>query len=153
MDVVAQRVLLRYPVSVPLEEVEDQEEDEGERDENDGDVLSPISTSQPHRQQTSLPDTIQAPMRPPNLHTQSSPDHSTSSPNGDDAPSNNRDVIDPTNVDGITRTNNYAPDLNNGDSHDPPPPHSGSSSQNQNVLHAEVVIYLITIIIQMLTAS
>ena len=153
MDVVAERILLRYPVSVPLQEEANQEEEvEGHVEE--GNMRTTTTTTpttsqqhiQPHReQQTSLPQTIQPPSGPPALHSTPSPRDRSPAPNSGD-------VIENADNDNVIHTNNNAPDLSNNQSHRERSigPSSGSSSpsysasRGQNVLLAEVVAYFIT---------
>ena len=149
MDVVAERILLRYPVSVPLEE----EEVEGHVEEGNmrtTTTSTSTTTSQqhiePHReQQTSLPQTIQPPSGPLALHSTQSPrDRSPAQSSGD--------VIESEDNDDVIHANNNAPDLSNNQIHRERSigSHSGSSSpsysasRGQNVLLAEVVVYFIT---------
>ena len=157
MDVVAERILLRYPVSVPLEEETNQEEEVEGQGEGDMRTTTLAATStttsqrhiEPHRaQQTSLPQTIQPPSGPPALHSTPSPRDSSAAPNSGD-------VIENTDNDDVIHTNNNAPDLSNNQIHRERSigPSSGSSSpsysasRGQNVLLAEVVAYFITTVL------
>ena len=155
MDVVAERILLRYPVSVPLEEEANQEEEvEGHMVEGRMRTTTTATTTsqqhiEPHRdQQTSLPQTIQPPSGPPTLHSTPSSRDSSAAPNSGD-------VIEDADNDDVIHTNNNAPDLSNNQIHRERSigPSSGSSSpsysasRGQNVLLAEVVAYFITTVL------
>ena len=154
MDVVAERILLRYPVSVPLEEEVNQEEEvEGHVEEGNmrtTTTSTSTTTSQQHiephsEQQTSLPQTIQPPSGPPALHSTPSPRDRSHAPNSGD-------VIENADNDDVIHTNNNVPDHSNNQMHRERSigSSSGSSSpsynasRGQNVLLAEVVAYFIT---------
>ena len=160
MDVVAKRMLLRYPVSVPLEEESNQEEEEGQREE--GNMRTRITTTttatttsqyiEPHReQQTSLPRTVQPPKGSPALHSTPSPRDRSD----DDVTQNFGD-------DDVIHSGSNTSDLNNnqiegersiGSRSDSSLP-SNIASQRQNVLLAEVVIvYFMTAVLTKIVAA
>ena len=164
MDVVAERILFRYPVGVPLQEEANQEEEvDGHVEEgNMRTTTTSISTTtsqqhiEPHsEQQPSLPQTIQPPLGPPALHSTPSPRDRSPAPNSDD-------VIENADNDDVIHTNNNVPDLSNNQMHRERSigSSSGSSSpsysasRGQNILLAEVVAYFIsTLFIKIIIAS